>query len=479
MQLTIKSRVRLGFLLGLAAVFAMSLFALWSTLRWREDVDWIARSKDVISRLDRVLEYVEDSETGQRGFLLTGKDAYLEDYRRGLEGTRSNLDGLMLLSADNSDEQRSLGQVRQELAVKFNELAIAIDLRQREGLEAAQKAVMSERGKEAMDRIRKTVGGMQEREYDLLAKRLQSQQEVSRIAQWCVALGGALALLLGWLALGSVERSLSSRDRAHALLEKSEHQLRDQARLLEIRNAEVQRATELKSEFLANMSHEMRTPLTTVLGFSEVLSEELEGPLNEKQKHFAELIHRDAMHLLNLVNDILDLSKIEAGRLELERETFEVVPAVEEVLSSIRPRGSSKSIDIAWQAPPALALEADRVRFKQVMYNLLTNAVKFTPAGGHVRIGAAPKDSFVEISVADTGVGIPKEQQTAIFDPFYQAAHSKLVHEGTGLGLAITKRLVEQHGGRLWLESDPGKGSLFTFTLPRAAETPAPVAAIT
>jgi signal transduction histidine kinase len=470
MPLTINSQVRLGFSLGLAAVFAISLFAAWSTVRWRQDVDWIAHSKDVVSALDRLLENAADSETGQRGFLLTGNDEYLKDYRGGLEGTRANIDRLRDLSAGNPEQRHALDQVGQELAVKFSELATTINLRQTDGLEAAQKVVMTDRGKRAMDLLRQTVAQMQQREYDLLAKRLQSQQQVSRIAQWCVILGGALALLLGWLALSSVERSLSLRDRAHTLLEKSERQLREQARLLELRNAEVLRATELKSEFLANMSHEMRTPLSTVLGFSEVLSEEVGGPLNEKQKHYAEVIHRDAMHLLNLVNDILDLSKVEAGRLELQREPFEVSPAMEEVLASIRPRGSGKSIDIEWQSPQSLALEADRMRFKQVMYNLLSNAVKFTPEGGHVRIGAAQRDGFVQISVADTGVGIPKGEQAAIFDPFYQASRTKLVHEGTGLGLAITKRLIEQHGGRIWLESDPGKGSRFTFTLPRAGD---------
>ena len=466
MPLTIKSQVRIGFSLGLAAVFAISLFAMWSTMRWREDVEWIAHSKDVISALNRLLEHVEDAETGQRGFLLTGKDEYLDEYRSGLQGTTADLAHLRELNGGRQTADAE--SLEREVAAKFSELATTIDLRRREGLEAAQKMVMTDRGKNYMDRIRRTLTEMRQREYDTAETRRRSQQQVSKIAQWCVVLGGALALLLGWLALGSVERSLAARDRAHALLERSEHQLREQTRTLEIRNAEIIEATEHKSEFLANMSHEMRTPLNTVLGFSEVLSEELEGPLNDKQKRFATLIHRDAMHLLNLVNDILDLSKIEAGRLDLERERFEVMPAVEEVLSSIRPRGVSKSIDIECQGQPTLAMQADRVRFKQMMYNLLSNAVKFTPEGGHVRIGAQQKDGFVEISVADTGVGIPKTEQEAIFDPFYQAARTKLVHEGTGLGLAITKRLVEQHGGRIWLQSDPGQGSLFTFTLPRA-----------
>lgn len=236
---------------------------------------------------------------------------------------------------------------------------------------------------------------------------------------------------------------------------------------LETRNQEIERANHLKSEFLASMSHELRTPLHTIIGFSELLIEELKGALNIDQKRFVNHIHRDSLHLLELINDILDLSKIEAGRLDLRPELFELAPALDEVLATIRPQGATKSIAIETHVSESMTLEADRVRFKEILYNLLSNALKFTPDGGEVRIEAGVRDEFAEISVADTGIGIPLEQQRAIFEVFRQVATTtKGVREGTGLGLAITKRLVEQHGGTICVESVPKHGSRFTFTMP-------------
>jgi len=238
-------------------------------------------------------------------------------------------------------------------------------------------------------------------------------------------------------------------------------------RELESRNREVERANQLKSEFLASMSHELRTPLHTIIGFAELLGEELEGPLNDKQKRFMNHIHTDSIHLLALINDILDISKIESGRLGLRRETFDIAGALEEILSSIRSQASAKSIAIETSVSLPATIFADRLRVKQVLFNLLSNALKFTPNGGKIRIDAALRDSVIEISVSDTGIGIAKEQHEAVFDKFYQVGSTtKGVREGTGLGLAITKALVEEHGGGIWLESEPGKGSRFTFTIP-------------
>jgi len=235
---------------------------------------------------------------------------------------------------------------------------------------------------------------------------------------------------------------------------------------LESRNQEIERANQLKSEFLASMSHELRTPLHTIIGFAELLKEELEGPLNPKQQRFLNHIHTDSQHLLALINDILDISKIESGRLELRRETFDVAAVLEEALSSIRPQGAGKSISIETSLDIPSAIFADRLRFKQILFNLLSNAVKFTPLGGKIWVKGRIHDNFLEMSVRDTGVGIPKEQHEAVFDKFYQVgATTKGVREGTGLGLAITRTLVEEHGGRITLESEPGKGSCFTFTI--------------
>ena len=182
---------------------------------------------------------------------------------------------------------------------------------------------------------------------------------------------------------------------------------------LSLRNEEVERSNRLKSEFLASMSHELRTPLNTILGFSELLSEQNSGPLNDKQKRFLTHIQRDASHLLELINDILDLSKIEAGRLELRLEEFSMAVAAAEVLTSIRPLAVTKGISLESHLDTQLAIQADRLRFKEILYNLLSNAIKFTPSGGRVWIESSLAEGSVCILVGDTGIGIGPEDQQA------------------------------------------------------------------
>jgi signal transduction histidine kinase len=221
------------------------------------------------------------------------------------------------------------------------------------------------------------------------------------------------------------------------------------------------------------MSHELRTPLHTVIGFSELLEEQSIGPLNEKQKRFVDHIHHDSLHLLELINDILDLSKIESGRVELHPEVFDLTGALEECLRSIRPQAKAKGLEVDTSGVASLALEADRLRVKQILTNLLSNAVKFTPAAGKIQVVAGLEGPNARIAVTDTGIGIPLEEHESVFDKFYQvSATTKGVREGTGLGLAITRSLVEEHGGSIWLKSEPGKGSSFIFTIPlRRQET--------
>ena len=253
--------------------------------------------------------------------------------------------------------------------------------------------------------------------------------------------------------------------------EKYMRELVDTNAELELRNREIERANRLKSEFLASMSHELRTPLHTIIGFSELLAEELQGPLNDKQKRFVGHIHRDSLHLLELINDILDLSKIEAGRLELRPELFDFGAVVEESFAAVRAVVRAKSIETQTDVQVTEAIEADRLRVKQILVNLLSNAAKFTPEGGRVSVQARIEGALLVTAVVDTGVGIAAEEQEAIFDEFYQTGvTTKGVREGTGLGLAITKRLVEGHGGVIHVDSKPGSGSRFTFTIPVRAK---------
>jgi GAF domain-containing protein/anti-sigma regulatory factor (Ser/Thr protein kinase) len=239
-------------------------------------------------------------------------------------------------------------------------------------------------------------------------------------------------------------------------------------REIEAKGRELEAANRHKSEFLANVSHELRTPLNAIIGFSEVLQERLFGELNEKQAEYTDDILSSGRHLLSLINDILDLSKIEAGRMELEVTTFYLPDAIENALLLIRERASRHGIKLDRMIDDRLGdFTGDERKIKQILVNLLSNAVKFTPEAGQINVEASVGDSAVNISVTDTGIGIAKEDQEAIFEEFRQVGTNYAQkREGTGLGLSLTRKFVELHGGKIWVESEPGKGSKFTFTLP-------------
>jgi signal transduction histidine kinase len=238
-------------------------------------------------------------------------------------------------------------------------------------------------------------------------------------------------------------------------------ELDDKTRQLEVANRH-------KSEFLANMSHELRTPLNAVIGFSEVLIEKMFGEVNPKQEEYLNDILASGKHLLSLINDILDLSKIEAGRMELEAQPFDLPSALDNALTLIRERASRHSIALEVHVDPGIGqVLADERKIKQVLLNLLSNAVKFTGEGGKITMSATLNGDAVAVSVADTGIGIAAEDQQAVFEEFRQVGDDYArKREGTGLGLALARRLVELHGGTLSLASELGKGSTFTFTIP-------------
>lgn len=236
---------------------------------------------------------------------------------------------------------------------------------------------------------------------------------------------------------------------------------------LEARQKEAERLNRLKSEFMASISHELRTPLHTVIGFAELLGEETEGVLNERQRRFLHHIHADSEHLLGLINDVLDLSRIEAGGLHLHTESLSLRAIVGETVNAIRPYADSKSVSIREGEHLDVSVWADSMRLRQILYNLLSNGAKFTVAGGEVCVDAEVEGNSVRITVADTGLGIAPEECMRIFDKFYQVGFTPVgVREGTGLGLAICKQLVEMQKGTIWAESEPGQGSRFHFTLP-------------
>jgi signal transduction histidine kinase len=249
-------------------------------------------------------------------------------------------------------------------------------------------------------------------------------------------------------------------------------EIREKSVELEMANRQLEIANQHKSEFLANMSHELRTPLNAIIGFSEVLAERMFGEVNEKQAEYLKDIHESGRHLLSLINDILDLSKIEAGRMELEVTSFDLPTALSNAMTLIRERAQRHGIQLGMEVDPALGeFSGDERKFKQIMLNLLSNAVKFTPDGGKVDVSAKRANGAVEVAVRDTGIGIAPEDQQAVFEEFRQVGRDHMRKaEGTGLGLALTKRFVELHGGAIRLHSTPGKGSTFTVSLPFSSD---------
>jgi signal transduction histidine kinase len=237
---------------------------------------------------------------------------------------------------------------------------------------------------------------------------------------------------------------------------------------IQAQSQQLEVASRHKSEFLANMSHELRTPLNAIIGFTDVMLEEMFGPLNDKQKEYLEDVRNSGAHLLTLINDILDLSKIEAGRVELEMAEFSFPDALENALTLVRERATRHGISLAADVAGDVGwITADERKLKQVLVNLLANAVKFTPDGGRVTVKARRLNGEIEVAVHDTGIGVATDDQERIFDEFQQVGRDpERSREGTGLGLTLAKRFVELHGGRIWVESEVGKGSTFTFALP-------------
>ncbi len=235
-------------------------------------------------------------------------------------------------------------------------------------------------------------------------------------------------------------------------------------------NASLAQANQHKSEFLAIMSHELRTPLNSILGFSQLLEDESFGPLTERQARYVGHIRSSGGHLLALINDVLDLSKVEAGQLNLDFETVPLESLVAECVGDVRPLADDKHLDLRYRVPAGLRVRADRRRLAQVALNLLSNAIKFTPEGGRVTVAAVRDGDMVSITVRDTGIGIEGSAQKRIFDAFFQVGSGRTrQQEGTGLGLALSRRLVEMMGGTLNVASRPGRGSTFRVRIPAAA----------
>jgi PAS domain S-box-containing protein len=577
-------------LLVLAVLILISVGCLsyYSALQVAVTSTSVAHSHEVLLRLEQIRADIRIAEAGQRGYLLSNRQEYLNSYNASIDNVKKNYAVARRLTTDNSIQQRRLDKLGPILDRRLGLLQEVLDRSQKGEKAAALEIIRSGDGRQLTETIRSMIGEMEDEERQLLEHHEQNQQASVRRTLFIVITGGTISVLLFILVFLQLYREIDrhtttqekleenrdfldsvienipvmvfikdaetlrivrvnnacelvtgySRDeligksdfdffpqeqaswfiaRDRKALEKGElvdipvekiqtrhlgerilytqkiplfgadgrpayllglsedvterllyqDQIELKNQQLEQRNREVVRANRLKSQFLASMSHELRTPLNAILGFSELLLDQTAGPLGEKQKRWVDFIQKGGRHLLQLINDILDLSKIEAGQVELNVERFLVEVAIPEVVSNIRPLLMEKKISLTSRIEPELFVLADRVRFKQILYNLLSNAVKFTPTAGQIAIEAARSGDQVRFELIDNGIGIDPQHQHIIFEEFRQVeSPDGAVKEGTGLGLAITRRLVEQHGGKIAVESELGKGAKFTFTLP-------------
>jgi signal transduction histidine kinase len=416
--------------------------------------------------------------------LLVPDEGTLDATLRQLNQFGYDLDRLQFVA---KDEVELLGRVREDYDQFIKVVAQVVEMI-RAGKTAEGREVQLAQAGPLADRLERLTNELVNKaEADIVAS-IDSAQEAYHSSRWVVigfAVGSiALALVLGyaisWSLIEPVQRMdesfqrLAAGDFAGRVEVPNRDELGTLATNLNRMSDELGRlyqqlaaASQHKSEFLANMSHELRTPLNAIIGFSEVLSERMFGELNEKQEEYLKDIHASGQHLLSLINDILDLSKIEAGRMELELSDFHLPTALDSALTLVRERAGRRGIALQMDVDERLGqIQADERKVRQVVLNLLSNAIKFTPESGRIEVRASPQDGLVEVSVSDTGVGIAPEDQGAVFEEFRQVGTADKKVEGTGLGLTLCRKFVELHGGKIWVKSELGKGSTFTFTIP-------------
>ncbi|HEY1755305.1 MAG TPA: response regulator [Bryobacteraceae bacterium] len=470
---SVDKRIGLGFagaLLILAAIDGISYLSIENLIT---NSTSIAHTRRIINQVDALTVAIADAGSAARGYVIAGTQNHLERYDHAYDEIQRTLSDLRALTRDNPRQQLRLGAIAAPLAdtLAFYQRIIGLN----EGGQHADAAdmVLSAQEEALNTGLRKQLLDIKSEETSLLLQSTDSADSSARQSTVALIGGSLLSILILSLVFRHLHREVATRKRSEEGLAQLGAQLQIANQRLERSNDELARASRLKSDFLSSMSHEFRTPLNAITGYSELLAEDATGPLSERQRRFVGHIQRGAKHLLDLINDILDLSKIEAGKIEMHPERVTVRETLFEVIAAIRPLAIAKSIEIDCRVPEHDAVYADRLRFKQIAFNLLSNALKFTPAKGSVWIESSIEGRMMTISVCDTGSGIPTHEHESIFENFYQAgASTKGLREGTGLGLAIVKRLVMLQGGTIRVESEPGAGSRFRFELPVAEVLP-------
>jgi signal transduction histidine kinase/DNA-binding response OmpR family regulator len=494
-------------LLSLLVIVALGVAAFRGTSETARDLEWVRHTQEVLTTANELFGDITDSETVTRGHLIAPDPSALQRFAQLQKDSADEMQSLRALIADNPAQQRRLDEIGRDMQEKFalNRAQMDAQMNAQMKSQGNEHSIYLVKSRRIMEGLRAHFVEFEADEQQLLAARSKRAEEAALNIRTGLLYGTPAAAIAILVLMVLISRSITvplslltasaenigkgelaqrvdvrSSDEISVLarafnemaerLERYVQTVERQNKELQVKSEESLRASRLKSEFLASMSHELRTPLNAIIGFSDLLADGSAGPVNDKQTRYLDHVRNGSRHLLTLINDVLDLSKIEAGQLELNKQTFDVGDSLQMVVASLRSIALKKHLDVKVSFEEGLQVVADTVRVKQILYNLFSNAIKFTPESGTISISAKRAGRLAEISVQDSGIGISKDDQAVIFDEFRQVGNTTSgVREGTGLGLAITKRLVEAHGGKLQVESVPGTGSKFTFTLPLLA----------
>ncbi len=474
--------IRIGFVLALIILTTIGVLSYHSLAEFTDTAQLVQHSHEVIETLGALATRVAEVEAAARGFVLAGDGAYLDEHDTALRQVTLSLTELRTLTA-GSARRHQVDLIDRLCSDKLAFSQLIIETRKHKGFGPASELLLSGKALQLTDNLRNAINEMGSGAKNTLKQRSAAAQARGKTAIRVLIVGALFGFSMLYFVYYQLNREIKRRKRAEdevrqfnqdleRRIGQRTNELTDLNKELAQSNSELERVSRLKSEFLARMSHELSTPMNAIVGFSDLLAEESEGPLNTEYRRFVQHIQEGARHLLQLINDVLDLSKIEAGKLEISSTRFQASEALEEVLTVIRPLALIKHIQIQNELLPDVYISADRTRFKQILYNLLSNAVKFTPETGKVWIQAKPENWDILFIIGDTGIGIPREEHENIFSEFHQVgANGAGPTEGTGLGLAITRKLIEMHGGTIRVESELGTGSRFSFNL-HAAEPP-------
>jgi len=418
----------------------------------------VLHTQDVLVEVGLLRGSALDGDMACRGYVLSGEKRYRDFQASEFAEAGRHLERLGGLIADNPGQVGRLARLREVVHERSEACASLVQLRDTQGLAATAQAFTDADVKRRLDRLRLLLAEMEQEERGLLLLRDAQLQASDRLLTASAAVAGVL--VFGLLIAAFLLFRREGRRR-----EELEHELRD-------KNKELQDASRLKSEFLAHMSHELRTPLNAVIGYTGTLLMKLPGPLTADQERQLKTIQTSARHLLSLINDVLDLARIESGRVEIELKLLSCREVMEEVLATLSPLAQAKNISLAAEFPDQpIDVRSDRRALSQILINLANNAIKFTEKGSvtlRLRERAGASGGVAAIDILDTGVGVKTEEQARLFRAFQQLHAGKPRGEGTGLGLYLSGRLAELIQGRIEFESEYGKGSRFTVLIPKA-----------